>query len=148
MLTKAAIREALPILAICYGAQLVNVVLGGTLIQHIPDEVPKALMHQKKRGDTFHSVKLVSQSKLAGIIGKGEIEVNSSHHQAVGRPGKGLVISAKAPDGVIEALEGEEFLIAVQWHPERLTQRYEHLALFKALIEKARERSGQAARTG
>ena len=141
MLAKAAIQQGLPILAICYGAQLVNVALGGTLIQHIPDEIPGALAHHKKEGEVFHSAKLKPQSKLAQIIGTAEIEVNSSHHQAIRQPGQGLKISAKAPDGVIEALEGEgeRFLIAIQWHPERLTDRDEHLSLFKALVEKARQ---------
>ena len=157
MLAKGAIEQGLPILAICYGAQLINVALGGTLIQHIPDEIPAHLEHQKKRGDAFHSVKLKPQSRLAEIIGRVEIEVNSSHHQAVRRLGKGLKISAKAPDGVIEGLEGEgkNFCIAVQWHPERLTCRPEHLALFKALVQtaavrpdrKAGSRHGGQART-
>ena len=143
MLAKEAIQRGLPTLAICYGAQLINVALGGTLIQHIPDEIPGALAHQpgcrrgrEKAGEVFHSVRLKPQSKLASIIGTAEIEVNSSHHQAIRQPGEGLNISARAPDGVVEGLEGEgeKFLIAVQWHPERLKGRPEHLALFKALV--------------
>ena len=150
MLAKGAIEQGLPILAICYGAQLINVALGGTLIQHIPDEISAHLAHQKKRGDAFHSVKLKPQSRLAEIIGRVEIEVNSNHHQAVRRLGKGLKISAKAPDGVIEGLEGEgkNFCIAVQWHPERLTCRPEHLALFKALVQTAAVRPDRKAGSG
>ncbi|MGB9724641.1 MAG: gamma-glutamyl-gamma-aminobutyrate hydrolase family protein [Chloroflexia bacterium] len=138
LLAEMALASPIPILAVCMGCQLLNIALGGDLIQDIPSQVAGALSHAPK--ETFHPVRIEPGSRLAGIVGREELEVNSSHHQAVGRPGKGLRVVARAPDGVIEAVEGEgkRFLLGVQWHPERLSGREAHLALFRALVGAAK----------
>jgi len=111
------LREALeldrPVLAICRGTQLFNVIHAGTLVQHIEGH---------KTPQTPHEITVEAGTRLAGIFGAGKRSVNSRHHQVVGRAGHGLVISARAADGVIEALERSDrkFAVAVQWHPEDL----------------------------
>lgn len=139
-LTEAALARGMPILGICMGCQLLSVALGGDLIQDVPSLVGTAVRHAPY--ESFHLARVEPGSRLAAILGRKEIEVNSSHHQAVGRPGQGLRAVAWAPDDIIEALEGEgdRFLLAIQWHPERLADRPEHLALFRALLEAARKR--------
>jgi len=120
--TRGAIARNLPVLGICGGQQLLNVVLGGTLIQHIPDEVEGALEHEQKnpRNEPGHSVRITPGTLLHRITGAVEMAVNSAHHQAVRQPGRGVVIDAIAPDGVIEGIEvpGMRFFLGVQWHPE------------------------------
>jgi putative glutamine amidotransferase len=105
------LAAGLPVLAICRGMQLFNVVHGGALTQHLDSH---------NSPDGLHHIHVVPNSRLAAIIGEGEHAVNSRHHQAVGRVGGGLMVSARSGDGVIEALErpGEAFAVAVQWHPE------------------------------
>lgn len=121
-ITKAAIEREMPILGICGGQQLLNVVLGGTLIQHIPDAVPNCLAHEQPnpRNEVGHSIRIASGTQLHQILGKTEIGVNSAHHQAVAKVGKDCIVSATAPDGVIEAIElpTHPFCLGVQWHPE------------------------------
>lgn len=137
-LLEVALDTTIPILGICMGCQWLNVALGGDLIQDIPSLLGTAVLHAPR--ETFHPVRIQPGSRLAAILGREELEVNSSHHQALGRLGRGLRAVAWAPDGVVEAAEGEggRFLLAVQWHPERLADRPEHLALFRALVEAAR----------
>ncbi|MGC8875347.1 MAG: gamma-glutamyl-gamma-aminobutyrate hydrolase family protein, partial [Chloroflexia bacterium] len=137
-LAEQAVNRGLPVLGICMGCQLLNVILGGDLIQDIPDLVGTAVPHSPF--GTFHRVRLDPGSRLFGILEAEDLEVNSSHHQAVGRPGSGLRPVAWAPDGVIEALESEDerFLLAVQWHPERMLDRPEQRALFQAFVDAAR----------
>ncbi len=124
-MTKAALEKNIPVLGICGGLQVINVLLGGTLIQHIPDEVPECLQHQqtRPRHETSHTIKISKGSLLHKIVGTDEIEVNSTHHQAIRGPGQGVVVSAIAPDGVIEGIEVPiyRFCLGVQWHPEYLT---------------------------
>jgi len=110
-LLRDALAAGLPVLAICRGMQLFNVLHGGSLIQHLD-------CHDSP--DTLHNIQIVPNSRLAAIAGEGEHEVNSRHHQAVARVGSGLIVSAKSSDGIIEALEspGPAFAVAVQWHPE------------------------------
>ncbi len=121
-ISRAALARDLPLLGICGGEQLLNVVLGGTLIQHIPDEVDGALEHEQPnpRGEPGHSVTLAPGSLLARICGARELAVNSAHHQAVRDVGPGVAVNAVAPDGVIEGIEapGYRFCLGVQWHPE------------------------------
>ncbi len=121
-ITRAAVTRDMPVLGICGGEQLLNVALGGTLIQHIPDEVEGALAHEQAnpRTETGHSVRVVAGTLLHGIVGADEIEVNSAHHQAVRDLAPGLVVAAIAPDGVIEGIEDSRrrFCLGVQWHPE------------------------------
>ena len=121
-LTRGALDRDLPLLGICGGQQLLNIVLGGTLIQHVPDEVPTALAHEQPnpRTEPGHAVRLTPGTRLHRICGADEIAVNSTHHQAVKAVGGGVTVNALAPDGVIEGIEvaGRRFCLGVQWHPE------------------------------
>jgi putative glutamine amidotransferase len=120
--TRGAIEADKPVLGICGGQQLMNVVLGGTLIQHIPDEVEDPLPHEQPnpRTEAGHPVKIVAGTLLHRVVRELELPVNSAHHQAVKDVGKGIVVNAVAPDGVIEGIEDprRRFVIGVEWHPE------------------------------
>ena len=120
--TQGAVKADKPVLGICGGQQLINVALGGTLIQHIPDEVAGALAHEQPnpRTEPGHIVHITDGTLLRRITGLGELPVNSAHHQAVKDLAPGFVIDAVAPDGIIEGIEDprRRFLIGVQWHPE------------------------------
>lgn len=119
---RAAERAGLPVLAICRGMQVLNVALGGTLVQDIPSMIEGALAHsvQDPRHGPAHAVEVTAESRLAGIVGGTRIEVNSRHHQALDQLGAGLVVTGRAPDGIVEAVElpGRRFVVGVQWHPE------------------------------
>lgn len=121
-ITRGAVDKKLPILGICGGQQLLNVVLGGTLIQHIPDTIKNALEHEQKnpRTEPGHEVAVKAGTLLHRIVGKDKIAVNSAHHQAVAKPAPGTIVDATAPDGVIEGIEipDHPFCLGVQWHPE------------------------------
>ena len=128
----AALRWALgehrPVLAICRGMQIMNVALGGSLYQHVPESFGDAINHSQAgagfpRCEATHAVEVRGGSLLANIIGSGSVGVNSMHHQSVRAAGSHLVITARAPDGVIEAVEGPSlgaFVLGVQWHPEEM----------------------------
>jgi putative glutamine amidotransferase len=121
-ITKAAMAKKKPILGICGGEQLINVILGGTLVQHIPDSVPDALEHEQKnpRTQASHSIAIKEGTLLHRITGTKKMSVNSSHHQAVATPGKDVIINCTAPDGVVEGIESTRhpFCLGVEWHPE------------------------------
>jgi len=122
-LLQEALAADLPVLAICRGLQLFNVVAGGSLIQHLASsDVHRQPARNAEAGKHpgAHRILVEPNTRLAAIIGAGEHEVNSRHHQAVDRHGEGLIVSATAGDGVIEAMEkpGAYFAVAVQWHPE------------------------------
>jgi putative glutamine amidotransferase len=121
-MVRGALERSMPILGICGGQQLLNVALGGSLIQHIPDEVTDALSHEQPnpRTEPGHWVEIADGTRLSAIVGETRIPVNSAHHQAVGRVAPGCIVNAIAPDGVIEGIEveGQAFCIGVQWHPE------------------------------
>jgi len=120
-LALAAIEEELPTLCICRGLQVVNVALGGSLHPHLPDVVGEEVLHRlPPRVPTPHPVAVAPDGRLAKILAASEIEPISWHHQAVDRLGRGLEVVARAPDGVVEAVElpGHPRLVAVQWHPE------------------------------
>ncbi len=139
--TRRALAADKPVLGICGGQQLLNVALGGTLIQHIPDEVAGALIHEQKhpRDQTSHAVSVVAGTRLHRIVGVPSIDVNSTHHQAVKEAGPSLVVDAVAPDGVIEGIEDprRRFCLGVQWHPEyRITAA--DAALFAAFVAACR----------
>jgi putative glutamine amidotransferase len=127
-LIQAARARRLPVLAICRGIQVLNVALGGTLIQDLPSERPSAIDHDVDgpRSERTHTVRLDSASRLARAIGRDEILVNSFHHQAIGTRAAGLVETAVASDGVVEAVETPQdnpwWVIGIQWHPEDLVQ--------------------------
>lgn len=120
--TRAALASGKPVLGICGGQQLLAVALGATLIQHIPDEVAGALAHEQPnpRTEPGHSVRVEPGTLLSRVVGVAEMRVNSAHHQAVRGVPEGVVVNARAPDGVIEGVESpaHRFALGVQWHPE------------------------------
>jgi putative glutamine amidotransferase len=121
-ITRGSLARDLPVLGICGGQQLLNVALGGTLIQHIPDEVPGALAHEQPnpRTEPGHVVAVAAGTLLHRVTQMQELPVNSAHHQAVKELAPGFVIDATAPDGVVEGIEDprRRFCLGVQWHPE------------------------------
>lgn len=129
----------LPMLGICRGCQTLNVARGGTLHQHLPAITDGSIEHRQKvpGRQATHTVALDPDSTLAGITGPAPLDVNSFHHQAVETLGRGLRAVAWAPDGVVEAIEGEGFVLGVQWHAETLIDQPRHLGLFEALVEAA-----------
>lgn len=145
-LVRALLDEGLPTLAVCRGMQLLNVVLGGGLIEHLPDVVGDACPHRgPEREPVKHPVELETDSLVARVVGTTTPSPLSWHHQAVGRLGRGLRVVGMAPDGTIEAVEheGHPYLLAVQWHPELSAAReHEEQRLFDALVAEAARRSG------
>ncbi|MGF1593142.1 MAG: gamma-glutamyl-gamma-aminobutyrate hydrolase family protein [Kiloniellaceae bacterium] len=139
-IARGALERDLPLLGICGGQQLLNVVLGGTLIQHIPDEVEGALAHEQPnpRHEPGHPVALAGGALLRSICGSDEMAVNSAHHQAVKQVGPGVTVNAVAPDGVIEGIEasGYRFCLGVQWHPEFAVSPGDS-AIFRAFVAAA-----------
>ena len=128
-----------PILGICRGLQLINVALGGTLWQDLPSQMPSPIPHKQTQGDFEHShcVELLPDSILATVTGKTRIPVNSFHHQAVKTLGRDLAVIAQADDGIVEALHHtcHPFLLALQWHPERLSHKdADAAAIFRAFL--------------
>lgn len=144
-LIDEAFRQRKPLLAICRGHQLLNVAFGGDLVADIRRQLPGAINHQclDKPGALVHEVALTAGSLLAKITGTRTLGVNSSHHQAVLRPAGPLVAVARSRDGIVEAMEWNPevgrvlpFLLSVQFHPERLTERYaKHRAIFERFIQ-------------
>jgi len=121
-LTKGALERDMPVLGICGGEQLLHVVLGGKLIQHIPDAVPDALAHEQEnpRDEPGHEVIIKDGTLLRDIVGVNSMNVNSAHHQAAVDEPPGVVVNARTADGVIEGIEAPayRFCLGVQWHPE------------------------------
>ena len=143
--TEGALARDMPVLGICGGQQLLNVVLGGTLIQHIPDQVAGALAHEQPnpRTEPGHTVAVAEGSLLRRIVGAGEMAVNSAHHQAALDVGAGVLVDAVAPDGVIEGIEStrHRFCLGVQWHPEYEIDQGD-AKIFKAFVEACRADPG------
>ena len=135
---REALRVGLPILGICRGAQALNVALGGTLHQHLPDVVGEAVVHRQSEDARrlTHVVDVLPGTRLARVLGTPRLGVNSFHHQAVKRLGSGLRACARAPDGTIEAIEDpvRPLVLAVQWHAETLVEGVAHQALFDELV--------------
>jgi len=147
-LVRAVVRAGLPTLGVCRGCQVLNVALGGTLIEHLPDVVGESVLHRgPERAYVPHPVYLDGASRLAQVLGTSSCSPASSHHQAIRRPAAGLSIAARAPDGTIEAVElrTHPWLYAVQWHPEH-TAAHDPVQqrLFDELVRAARARAGAA----
>jgi putative glutamine amidotransferase len=143
-LARHLVTQDMPLLGICRGTQVINVALGGTLIEHLPDVMGEAVLHRAPpRVPVEHEVAIEPASRLASIVGESRLTAASWHHQAIRQPGTGLQVVAHAPDGTIEAVEkpGHPWLIAVQWHPE-LTAADDPLQqrLFDGLVEAAKRR--------
>lgn len=148
-LSRAAVASGIPFLAICRGMQVLNVAMGGTLIQDIPSQVPGALEHSvpEPRFHIAHEIWVAKGSTLSALLADhmedGETcHVNSRHHQSVKQAAKGFDVTATSPDGVIEAMEKPDapFCIAVQWHPENFWRTGEFRELFQGLVRAASER--------
>ncbi len=149
-LAREAVRRDMPVLGICRGLQVLNVALGGTLIQDIPSDVEGAVAHETgdNRVEIAHDVTIERDSRLNQLLATTRVGVNSFHHQAAKELGDGLTVTARSPDdGIVEGLEmsGRKFVVAVQWHPENFWKTSGAFdGLFGGFVEAAR----QAAATG
>lgn len=142
-LCEAAFAGRLPVLGICGGMQLMNVVRGGTLHQDLSEELGLGSHEQRQAKELpSHDVRVVPDTLLARLVGCEALPVNSTHHQAVCRAGAGVLVSALAPDRVVEAIEIPDlpFALGVQWHPERLLAcDARHLDLWRGLVAAAKD---------
>lgn len=153
-LARLALERDLPLLAICRGTQVLNVAAGGTLIQDIPSAQPGSLAHQQSgpKDEPSHAVQVVEGTCLSLLMqGAGteghELQVNSRHHQSVKDAAPGFVVSATAPDGIVEAIErpASDFCVGVQWHPENFWRSGSFRNLFEGLVAAARRyRAGRS----
>jgi putative glutamine amidotransferase len=144
LLCKLAVERQLPVLGIALGMHLLNVICGGTLYLHLPEDLPRSLPHLDPTGGVHrHAVKLQPGSRLEVIYGEEEILVNSYHHQAVKDVAPGFRVAATAPDGVIEAIESESeewWAMGVQWHPHSETASKLDLQIFEAFVQACAKR--------
>jgi putative glutamine amidotransferase len=150
VLLEHALGAGKPVLAICYGIQSLNVFLGGTLIQDIPSELGSQICHSPEKdqlpdgteiADPIHDAHF-HPGRVMILRGAPQAQVNSSHHQSVLEPGRGLCVTARAPDGVVEAVEWTEdanWIVGVQWHPERMPEDELAQALFRDLLAAAHQ---------
>jgi putative glutamine amidotransferase len=138
-LIREAQKKKIPVLAICYGMQLLNVLHGGTLHQDIQSDIKGAKNHRSKR-NPWHKVTVQTGSRCHRIFGKTSFHVHSEHHQAIKLPGKALQITAVSEDGIPEAIEGLPNVIAVQWHPERMPKDAVQTRLFRYFVRMARQK--------
>jgi len=141
-LLEAALAAHMPVLAVCGGMQLLDVVRGGTLYQDLLADAGIGGHEQPPpKDEPSHEVAIARGTQLAALVGEGVLRVNSTHHQAVRDPGQGVLVSARAPDGVIEAIElpDERFAIGVQWHPEATRSDPRHMALYRGIVDAARD---------
>lgn len=151
-IVRWAVADDLPLFGICRGHQVINVALGGDLIQDIPSQVETAVQPHdtpdgQPRNQPTHDVSINPESRLASIIGDTAAAVNSLHHQAVRKAAPGMVITAFSSDGLVEATEmpDKRFALSVQWHPEDLYENDEAMMrLFESFVEAARERMQQS----
>jgi putative glutamine amidotransferase len=147
MLLEHAMDNHRPVLAVCRGLQILNVVCGGTLYQDVTAQVPAALKHDyfptpanPSRAYLAHDITVTPNTRLGELLGDSVVPVNSMHHQAIKDLGRGLRASAFAPDGIIEGIEGTngQFLVGVQWHPEELAESQPGMRrLFSSFVEAA-----------
>ena len=155
---KHALLSRKPVLAICYGCQILNVHLKGTLVQDIPAEKPSSLRHGNTdlpagvaKGDAVHPATFAPDSRLASLNQGTAGQINSSHHQAIDRPGEKLRVTAKAPDGTIEGVEwtgDSNWVVGVQWHPERMPDDPLAERLFADFVAAARSARKVVAQKG
>ncbi len=141
-LAEAARKHGVPMLGICLGLQVMNVAAGGTLIQDIDTQHDTEIRHASIPEDRArHDVIIEQGTQLASVLPAAELNVNSSHHQAIRKVGQGLRVTALAPDGIVEGLEDPRhpFYLGVQWHPEDMAGEESASALFAAFIEAARQ---------
>lgn len=145
-LVRAGLAHQLPMLGICRGAQVMNVALEGTLVQHLPETTTLEHCIKERCSSPVHDVRVDRQSRLGAILGVDFLGVNSLHHQAVEQLGEGLFPVAWADDGTIEAVEssGLHRMVGVQWHPELLVDDPGHAALFSWLAEEAGQQASPA----
>lgn len=140
---RQAAAKNLPILGVCRGEQVINIAFGGTVYQDIPAQYPNALRHRQPDPgcEMTHSVKVEKGTALYALCNCERLEVNTFHHESVREPGRGIKVSATAPDGIIEAIESEDGrIMGIQWHPELLQQEGGvHTAVFKRLVELAKK---------
>jgi putative glutamine amidotransferase len=149
VLLDQALMAHKPVLAICYGCQILNVHQGGTLVQDIPSETRGGDAHGQTdlaagaaKGDLEHAATLAPGSHLEKLAGAGQVRINSSHHQAIDQPGRGLRITARGADGVVEGVElqsAEDWVVGVQWHPERMPEDLFAQKLFADFVSAARK---------
>jgi putative glutamine amidotransferase len=149
-LLDAAMERRLPILGICRGIQMINVKFGGTLIQDIPSDTELERNHRQQgsRAELTHTVTVTEPNSALASVVTGSCRVNSLHHQAIKRLGRGLKVTAHSEDGLVEAVEAADdypFLMAVQWHPEELVNLPEQRKIFEEFIARCREAGAQRA---
>lgn len=154
-LLQHALSAHKPVLAICYGCQILNVHQGGTLVQDIPSEKPRGDAHGKTdlaagatKGDLEHGARLAPGSQLEKLAGGMEVRINSSHHQSIDRPGEMLHVTARSGDGIVEGVELEspaDWVIGVQWHPERMLEDAFAQRLFADFVRAAGRARTEAA---
>ena len=148
-IARRAVESDVPLLAICRGAQVLNVAMGGSLVQDIPSSIASELPHtiREPKNAVAHDISVTPGSRLAQVLGPAmaaaqACRVNSRHHQSVARVGRDLVASATSPDGVVEAIEAprKRFCVGVQWHPENFWRTGEFNGLFESFVAIARTR--------
>ena len=141
-LARVARERGIPTLGICLGVQVMNVAAGGSLVQDIDSQIDTEIRHASiPENRARHDVMVVERTKLASYVPKRELNVNSSHHQAIQRVGDGLRVTAHAPDGVVEGIEDPKhpFYVGVQWHPEDMTGERSASTIFAAFVDAAKK---------
>jgi putative glutamine amidotransferase len=140
-LLDAAMKSGKPVLGVCLGSQEINVALGGSMIADLPTQTSSTINHKPGSIHPSHAVDITTGTRMHDLLGTTTLQVNSLHHQACDRLGSGVLVMARAPDGVVESfdVQGRKFLMGVQWHPEMLTDDPQQLSIYQALVKAAAE---------